>query len=152
MNDTLKLRCLGLDPNGRFLPEHTGRGADRSPAFILENLLPEGKALAMILEDLSHPIPGFPHWTVWNLPAETEIPAGIPAGARGPGGIRQGIAYGWWRYAGPKPPRGRRHLYRFTVFVLDAPLILGPWSGRRRLLQAAAAHTLQRGSVTGYFE
>ena len=75
MNDTLKLRCLGLDPNGRFLPEHTGRGADRSPAFILENLLPEGKALAMILEDLSHPIPGFPHWTVWNLRRQISLPA-----------------------------------------------------------------------------
>lgn len=30
----------------------------------------------------------------------------------------QGLAYGWYRYAGPKPPKGKKHLYRFTLYAL----------------------------------
>lgn len=150
----LQITCPAMEDGGRFPPEHTGRGEDRSPELVLRGLSDQAKALAVILEDLSHPIPRFPHWVIWNLPAGDRIPGGIPPGVKvfGLGNARQGIAYGLHRYAGPKPPRGRRHTYRFTVYALDGELRLGPGAGREALLRAMAGRILQQGSLTGVFE
>lgn len=147
----LKVSCPGI-VNGRFLPDHTGRGRDLSPELVLENLSPEAAALAVTLEDMSHPIKGFTHWVIWNLPVSEVIPGGIPAGKSVPGGGVQGAAYGFRRYAGPKPPRGRTHTYRFTVYALDRPLELPSRAGKRAFLRAAQGRVLQSGSVSGQFE
>ncbi len=145
----LSVVCHGIDKTGRFLLPHTGRGADVSPAFTLMGLAPEAQTLAVLLEDLSHPIPRFTHWVLWDLPAAAEIPPAIPAGRIVPGGARQGMAYGLYRYAGPKPPRGRSHTYRFTICALDGPL--GPGAGKRRFWRMARGHVLQIGTVDGVF-
>ena len=34
-NTILKFECLGIENGGVFPPEHTGRGEDSSPEFIL---------------------------------------------------------------------------------------------------------------------
>ena len=67
-------------------------------------------------------------------------------------GAVQGVAYGLHRYAGPKPPRGMRHSYRFTVYALDCALDLPGGARKKRFLRAAEGHILQRGSVSGEFE
>ena len=105
---SLEICCPGIQ-NVKFLPDHTGRGRDLSPELILDGLSPEAKTLAVVLEDMSHPIKGFTHWLVWNLPVSDRIPGAIPAGKNVPGGGVQGVAYGLHRYAGPKPPRGKTH-------------------------------------------
>ena len=105
------VRCPGIE-NGKFLIDHTGRGADRSPELVLENLSPKAVSLAVVLEDMSHPLKGFTHWVFWNLPVSERIPEGIPAGVTVPGGGVQGVAYGLHRYAGPKPPVWSVHSYR----------------------------------------
>lgn len=153
-NQTLIVHCAGIDGSGRFLRQHTGRGEDLSPAFELENLSPKAKALAVTLEDISHPIRGFTHWVVWNLPASGAIPGGIPGGASLPslGGARQGIGYGLHRYAGPKPPWGSTHKYRFTVYALDDQISLSAHSTKSAFLRKARGHILQSGSITGEFE
>ncbi|MBP3650149.1 MAG: YbhB/YbcL family Raf kinase inhibitor-like protein, partial [Clostridia bacterium] len=104
----LQFECSAIDAQGCFCPEHTGYGQDISPAFVIENLSPDAKTLAITLEDLSHPIKGFTHWVIWNLPATHQIREGIPAGAHVNTlqSARQGLASGWHRYAGPKPPKG----------------------------------------------
>ena len=147
----LKVSCPGI-VNGRFLPDHTGRGRDLSPELVLENLSPEAAALAVTLEDMSHPIKGFTHWVAWNLPVADRIPGAIPAGRTVPGGGAQVVAYGLHRYAGPKPPRRTRHTYRFTVYALDRPLELPSRAGKRAFLRAAQGRVLQSGSVSGQFE
>ena len=147
----LKVSCPGI-VNGRFLPDHTGRGRDLSPELVLENLSPEAAALAVTLEDMSHPIKGFTNWVAWNLPVADRIPGAIPAGRTVPGGGAQGVAYGLHRYAGPKPPRRTRHTYRFTVYALDRPLELPSRAGKRAFLRAAQGRVLQSGSVSGQFE
>ena len=150
-DQVLHIRCPGIQ-YGRFLPGHTGRGKDLSPELILEGLSPEAKTLAVTLEDMSHPIKGFTHWVIWNLPVSEVIPGGIPAGKSVPGGGVQGVAYGLHRYAGPKPPRRTRHTYRFTVYALDRPLELPSRAGKRAFLRAAQGRVLQSGSVSGQFE
>lgn len=147
----LNVYCPGIE-NGRFRLEHTGRGVDLSPELALENLSPDAKTLAVVLEDMSHPIKGFTHWVIWNLPAADKIPGAVPAGKSVPNGAVQGIAYGLHRYAGPKPPKGRTHTYRFTVYALDCVLKLVHGSRKRAFLRAAEGHILQSGSISGKFE
>ncbi len=148
----LEVECPDIEDGGQFPPIHTGRGSDLSPEFRLKNLSPQAKTLAVTLEDLDHPLKGFPHWTIWDLPAAERIPGAIPKGKRLPSGAKQGIAYGLHRYAGPKPPNGHTHRYRFTVYALDASLGLNPYMGKRALLRAARGHILQSGSLTAAFQ
>lgn len=149
--DVLKVSCSGIE-NGKFHIDHTGRGKDLSPELALENLSPNAKTLAVVLEDMSHPIKGFTHWVIWNLPVSDRIPGAVPAGKTVLDGAVQGVAYGLHRYAGPKPPRRMRHTYRFTVYALDCKLDLSSATRKKAFLRAAEGHILQSGSVSGKFE
>ena len=145
--------CAGMTDEGTFLLDATGRGADRAPDFVLHNLSPQVKTLAITLEDLTHPIKGFTHWVIWDIPAASRIQGGIPAGGRVPGlGAVQGVGYGLHRYAGPKPPKGKTHCYQFTLYGLDCVLGLGPWATKRAFLRRAEGHILQKGAVKGSFK
>ena len=144
--------CTGIQ-NGKKIPlEYTGRGQDISPEFIIKNLSPEAKTLAITLEDLSHPIKNFTHWIIWNLPAAAKIEKGIPHGKNTPQGARQGLGYGFHRYAGPKPPKGKSHSYRFTLYALDCVMNLSANATKTIFLQKAKGHIIQTGSITGEFE
>lgn len=151
---TLKFVCPGIENGGKFPAENTGRGQDRSPGFIIQNLSPRAKTLAITLEDLSHPVKGFTHWVIWNIPAAGEIEDGIPAGRKAPGrgGACQGVGYGFHRYAGPKPPKGKTHTYRFTLYALDGEIQLSACSIKKSFLAKAKGHILQKGSLTAEFE
>lgn len=151
----LQITCAGLENNGIFPLEYTGRGKDVSPEFILTNLSPAAKTIAITLEDVKHPLfKNFTHWIIWNIPAAAKVPGAIPPGKKVEAlrDAAQGIAYGWHKYAGPKPPKGTRHQYRFTVYVLDNGLSLGPHSTKRQFLRSAKNHILQKGTVLGFFE
>ena len=63
----LTVSCPGIQ-QGKFHISHTGRGQDLSPELVLEGLSPAAVTLAVVLEDMSHPIRGFTHWVIWNLP------------------------------------------------------------------------------------
>ena len=110
-NRILEFECGAIDAQGGFLPEYTGYGQDISPEFVIRNLSPDAKTIAITLEDMSHPIKGFTHWVIWNIPAENVITRAIPAGKSVDiyKNARQGLAYGLHRYAGPKPPKGKSH-------------------------------------------
>ena len=150
--DALDFVCKGIDDKNGFLREHTGRGEDVSPKFEIRNLSPNAKTLIITLEDIFHPIKNFTHWVIWNIPAANVIPKGIPHGKRTFGSAVQGIGYGLHRYAGPKPPRGKTHKYRFTVYALDCSLDLKASCFKRKVLREAQGHIIQRGEVCGYFE
>ena len=146
--DILQFHCPGLENGGRFPRDNTGRGKDRSPEIVLENLSPQAKTLAVTLEDLSHPVKGFTHWVMWNYPARSVIPSGLPKSERLECGAVQGAAYGFHRYAGPKPPIWARHRYKLTVYALDRALGLSANARKRQFLKAAEGHILQMGSLT----
>lgn len=150
----LDFDCVGIEDGGKIPIENTGRGQDKSPEFLIWNLSPRAKSIAITLEDLDHPIRDFTHWVIWNIPASNRIKSGIPAGKKVPGirTARQGAAYGFHKYAGPKPPRGKRHWYRFTVYALDCWLELSPRARKRAFLEAAERHIVQAGSITAEFE
>ena len=108
----------------------------------------EQKSLVIILEDLSHPIKNFTHWIAWNIKASSIIPENIGDMDN----VMQGIAYGFHKYAGAKPPKFQKHNYRYTVYSLDTILELSPNIMKKKLLKAMNGHILQKGTITGYFK
>ena len=116
-----KLEFETVFKDGDIIPiEYTGYGKNVSPKFKIKNLSIKAKSLVVILEDLSHPIKNFTHWIAWNIKAESIIPENVGIMEN----VKQGIAYGFHKYAGAKPPRFQKHNYRFTIFSLDDTLNL----------------------------
>ena len=76
-NNILEFECGAIDQQGKFCLPYTGYGQDISPQFVIKNLSPEAKTIAVTLEDMSHPIKGFTHWVIWNLPAADIIEEAI---------------------------------------------------------------------------
>lgn len=138
---------------GRIPIEHTGYGRDGSPALVLTGLCGAAVSLAIIMDDMGHPIPAYNHWVFWNIPATASIPGDIPPGERvdALGGAVQGIGYGKHRYRGPKPPFRWSHVYRFHVFALDGFLDLPGTSRKRQLIAAMQGHIVQQAMLTGHF-
>ena len=153
--DSLIFECSSMKNGEIFSVENTGRGQDISPEFLIKNLSSCAKTLAIILEDVRHPVfKAFTHWLIFNIPAREKINGAIPGGKMVPGlgNARQGIGYGLYRYAGPKPPRGRRHLYRFTIYSLDCEIELTGLPTKSRFLKIAGGHIIQQGSIIGKYE
>lgn len=153
-NNPLEIECTGVEANGKFSIEHTGRGKDSSPEFVIKNLSPSVQTLVITLEDLSHPINAFTHWIIWNIPASSTIPQAIPSGkfVSTLGGAVQGVGYGLHRYAGPKPPKGKSHKYCFTIYALDCTLDLKASSTKKKVLNRANSHIVQQGKIFSSFE
>jgi Raf kinase inhibitor-like YbhB/YbcL family protein len=89
-------------------------------------------------------------WIIWNLPAVSVIPAGIP---------RQGIVIdpiaavqgvndkGEIGYTGPCPPHGEMIRYQFKVYGLDRMLDLKSGSDKHELVSAMKGHVVQFGET-----
>lgn len=156
MNDNkLYVECKAFSDGGVIPVDYTGRGKDLSPELILHNLPSETKSISIIMDDIKHHIFGtFNHWVIWNIPTQDTIPEGIPAGETLPdlGNAVQGIGYGRHRYAGPKPPKGKQHIYRFTVYALRERIELKSSAKKKHLLKAIEPHILQSASVNGKYE
>lgn len=152
---TLTLCSPDFENNG-WMPEAlSARGANRSPELRLSGLDARTAALAVTMEDESHPlVPNYCHWLMWNLPVTNVIPAALPAGAELPalGGARQGVGYGKHAYKGPKPPLHGIHRYNFTVYALDTALTIGANSGKAELLAAMEGHVLQSAVLCGKYQ
>ena len=135
--------------NGDMIPvEYTGYGKNISPEFRIKNLSGRAKSLVIILEDLSHPIKNFTHWLTWNIKPDSIIPENVGSMNT----VRQGIAYGFHKYAGAKPPKFQKHNYKYTIYSLDNTLELSSNIMKKKLLKAMNGHILQMGTITGYFK
>lgn len=95
----------------------------------------------------------FTHWFIWNIPAANKVSGAIPGGKyiSGFGNAKQGIGYGWHKYAGPKPSKGKSHIYRFTVYTLDCEIDL-ILALKSIFIKKARKHFLQKGGITCKFE
>ena len=139
---------------GGLIPvEYTGYGADRSPELVLTGLSKDAVSIAIIMDDMGHPIPAYNHWVIWNLPAAAVIPGDIPHGERvdAIAGAMQGLGYGKHRYRGPKPPFRWSHVYHFNVFALDCFLDLPSTTRKSGLTAAMQGHILQQAVLAGHY-
>ena len=106
--------------------------------MVLTGLSKDAVSIAIIMNDMDHPIPAYNHWVIWNIPAISVIPGNIHHGEHvsSLGGAVQGLGYGKHRYRGPKPPFQWSHMYHFNVFVLDCFLDLPSTSRKKDLMEA----------------
>ncbi|WP_271712960.1 YbhB/YbcL family Raf kinase inhibitor-like protein [Anaeromicropila herbilytica] len=150
----LEVTSGAFEDGGMIPKKYTGRGDDISPPIKLKEIDSKAKTIAIIMDDLDHPLGTFNHWVIWNIPASVrEIPEGIPHKkiVHSLGNAVQGKSqYGSKHYyRGPKPPFGT-HKYVFKIYVLDIVLNLNQDSGKEKLQKAMEGHVLQYGTLKGY--
>ncbi len=145
MNSDFELivECNALKNGETFRSKYTHRGEEISPEFVLKNLSPQGKTIAIIFDDLDQPMN---HWIIWNIPVIDIIPENLSEGRILENAVQKS------RYRGPNPPKGVRHKYQFNIYVLDCELSLKNNSNKTRLEKAMAGHVIQYGFINGFFE
>ncbi|MTI69291.1 MAG: YbhB/YbcL family Raf kinase inhibitor-like protein [Firmicutes bacterium] len=151
----LKISSEAFKEGGYIPVRFSGRGEDISPQLTIDKIDPKAKTIAIIMDDLDHPLGVYNHWVIWNIPAKYNvIPEGIPKKEVTPslGNAIQGKSdYGGKHYyRGPKPPFGS-HEYIFKVYVLDTALDINKDSGKVELQKAMDGHIIQYGTLKGKF-
>ena len=134
--------------------QYTGYGEDISPELRLSNIDEQAVSIAIIMDDMGHPVPAYNHWVIWNIPVMEIIPENIPHGktVESLSNAVQGRGYGKHRYRGPKPPFNWSHKYQFNVFILDCTLDIPAASRKRDLIKAMDGHILQQAALIGHYK
>ncbi|MBN2177188.1 MAG: YbhB/YbcL family Raf kinase inhibitor-like protein [Demequinaceae bacterium] len=121
-------------------------GGNLNPQLSWEGA-PEGTvAYAITMRDLS--AGNWSHWVHVNIPAAiTSVATGGSASLPGIVGRNASPGTG---YFGPCPP-GPGHRYEFTVWALDAELVVPAEPTYPNFFSAAEGHILDRASIIGVF-
>lgn len=151
----LTLTSQAFSNDGPIPRAHTCDGADQSPPLAWSGVPAAAKQLALIVDDPDAPGRTFVHWVLYGLPpSATGLPAGVPREARltQPVTAIQGTndfrRTGW---NGPCPPPGPAHRYVFTLYALDAELVLPPGATKAALLDAAKGRVLEQAQLVGRY-
>jgi Raf kinase inhibitor-like YbhB/YbcL family protein len=135
--------------NNKTIPSKYGcDGSNVNPSVRIENVPPEAKSLALILDDKDAPRGTYVHWVVWNIdPSVRDIKENsVPEGAiQGTNDFKKN------RYGGPCPPT-RLHKYALIVYALDMRLNLDPKSGKADLEKAMEGHIIAQGQLMGAYK
>jgi Raf kinase inhibitor-like YbhB/YbcL family protein len=137
----------------RIPARYTADGADVSPPLRWSNPPPGTRSLAIICDDPDARSGAFVHWLAWNIrPDQRHINEGVSR-LSAPSSMCEGRnGFGREGYAGPNPPAGELHHYRFQVFALDTPIELSAGATRPELEQTMAGHVLAEGTLVGEYE
>lgn len=149
---SITVTSAAFGEGSRIPVDHTCDGKDVMPPVVLSSP-PEGtKSLVLLVEDPDAPSGTFTHMIAFNLSADTRKLAGGADLAGAGDAARFGLNdFQSVRYAGPCPPRGEVHRYRFRVVALDAVLNLPEGAPRGQLNEAMDGHILGEGSLMGHF-
>jgi Raf kinase inhibitor-like YbhB/YbcL family protein len=146
--DAIKIASAAFTQNGSIPEKYTCDGSDVSPPLTIENVPPEAKSLALIVDDPDAPAGTWVHWVAWNIdPATKEIKENSI-----PPGTQEGMSDFRKRgYGGPCPPGGT-HRYFFKLYALDTLLTLGPKTTKDLLEQAMKRHIVAQSELIGRYK
>jgi Raf kinase inhibitor-like YbhB/YbcL family protein len=150
---TVTVTSAAFASNGEIPVRHTADGDDLSPPLTFANLPATAVELALVADDLDAPTAEpFVHWVIYRIPAEAGgLPEGVPRTATvdDPVSALQGWnSFGNVGYGGPAPPKADEpHQYRFTVYALDAALMLPADMTKNALLVAIADSVIAYGEL-----
>lgn len=131
--------------NGGKLPKkYTCDGENISPPLNIENVSPETKSLALIMEDLDAYFGVYNHWIIWNISPEileireNNVPKDAVLGLN---------SFNETQYRGPCPRIPHTHRYLFTIYALDCVLELKNSSRRKELEESLTNHIIDEGKL-----
>ncbi|MBI2285240.1 YbhB/YbcL family Raf kinase inhibitor-like protein [Candidatus Saccharibacteria bacterium] len=134
--------------DGAAIPaQYSCKGQNVNPPLNFVDVPTGAKSLALIMHDPDAPVGDYVHWTMWDIPADTEAIAAnsVPTGAvQGLNTSNQN------KYMGPCPPSGT-HRYMFEIYALGSSLGLPANTERDNLLKAMKGHILEKHTLTGTF-
>lgn len=135
--------------NNQVIPvKYTCQGANINPPFIISEVPPGAKTLALIVDDPDAASGNWSHWLVWNIDPTTKAIAedSVPVGAT------EGITdFGKPGYGGPCPPSGT-HRYYFKLYALDNILDLSAEANKKDLAAAMDGHILDQATIIGLYK
>jgi Raf kinase inhibitor-like YbhB/YbcL family protein len=125
--------------------KYTCQGEDINPPLTIEEIPPEAKSLALIVEDPDAPGSTFIHWVVFDIPIICQIEENSIPGKQGINDFKRE------NYGGPCPPSGT-HRYFFKVFALDMELKLEKGITKETLEKSMVGHTLAQAEIIGLYK
>lgn len=131
-------------------PQYTCKGQNVSPPLNVLAKPENTKSFALIMHDPDAVSGDFTHWTLWDIPANTEAigTGNVPVGAIQ--GVNDADKNA---YSGPCPPAGTgTHHYIFELYALDSSLGLDSKTTRQQLLQAMDGKIIGKTVLTGLFD
>jgi Raf kinase inhibitor-like YbhB/YbcL family protein len=134
--------------DGAAIPfQYTCKGQNVSPPFNFLNVPEAAQSLALIMHDPDAPVGDYVHWTMWDIPSNTETIAAnsVPVGA-----IQGRNSNNENKYMGPCPPSGT-HRYIFELYALDKTLGVPKETTRDQLKQTMEGHIIEQNNLTGTF-
>jgi Raf kinase inhibitor-like YbhB/YbcL family protein len=140
----LIITSAAFEPNGTIPPKYTCDGKDVNPSLQIQQVPPEARSLAVIVDDPDAPAGTWVHWVLWNVPVASEIKENDAPGMQGINNFSK------HRYNGPCPPGGV-HRYFFKVYALDDVLNIPASSDKGDLERAMAPHVLAYGELVGRY-
>lgn len=139
--------------DGSRIPvDYTCDGKELIPELVL-SAPPEGtKSLVLVVDDPDAPSGIYTHMIAFNVAPDTHKVKGgedlTDVGENARFGLNDA---GSARYAGPCPPKGEGHRYRFRVIALDTMLKLPEGAPKRQIDEGMDGHILGEGSLMGHF-
>jgi hypothetical protein len=127
--------------------KYTCDGENVNPPLEFNNVPPQAKSLALVLDDLDAPRGTFVHWIMWNIDPEI---GGLKENSVPKGAVQGTNDFKKQNYGGPCPP-SRIHRYVFKVFALDTRLHLGPNSTKVDLQKALRGHMIAEAQMIGRY-
>ncbi|NDK55804.1 YbhB/YbcL family Raf kinase inhibitor-like protein [Pontibacter sp. BT213] len=138
------LKSPSFEAGDTIPTRYTCDGENVNPALELNDIPPDTRSLALIMDDPDAPAGTWTHWLVWDIAPGTNIAEKSEAGTMG---IND---FGTTNYQGPCPPIGI-HRYFFRVYALDTTLELPTGSTREELLKAMEYHVIGSGELMGLY-
>jgi Raf kinase inhibitor-like YbhB/YbcL family protein len=141
----ITVTSLAFRDQGVIPQRYTCFGKGVNPPIHWSGVPTGTKALALVVDDSDAPVTPYIYWLVFDIsPRTTELQVGsLPPSAREAQGSDDVARYH------PPCPRSGSHSYRFTLYAMNAPVLLPNGTPAKAAWTAIAAHAVARGRITG---
>ncbi|MEK7662391.1 MAG: YbhB/YbcL family Raf kinase inhibitor-like protein [Patescibacteria group bacterium] len=144
----MKISSTAFKDGERIPEEYTCDGNNINPPLAWEEIPAETKSMVLIVEDPDSPSGTWTHWTLWNIPPDSnKIDENNFAG----GAIEGGTTFGSIGYGGPCPGTGT-HRYFFKLYALDGVVNLKRGALPGELLRAIDGRIIDKAELMGLYE
>lgn len=140
--------------DGEMIPaRHARDGEDVSPPLSWGSPPDGTRSFVLTCEDPDAPGRTWTHWVLYRIPPGLrELPEGVPACERVKGvGLQGRTDFGNVGYAGPSPPVGPSHRYRFRILALSRDVPLPAGLTQHQVVEATRRYVIATARLTGRY-